>query len=77
MPTPNRYQGNGRAYPEGTIMGPYIMKGGRWKRLKEPTPGLSDLILTSTPSLKGPIWIGAAIALVIFVAALAALLLRV
>lgn len=36
MPKPNRYQGNGKLYPEGTVMGRYVMRRGHWVDVDSP-----------------------------------------
>lgn len=36
MPKPNRYQGNGKLYPEGSVMGRYVMKRGHWVDIDSP-----------------------------------------
>lgn len=36
MPKPNRYQGNGKVYPNGTRFGRYVMRNGHWVDFESP-----------------------------------------
>lgn len=55
MSKPNRYMGNGKVYPNGTVIGRYIMRNGHWidqdspaaRSPKETRKGLSGWLVSA------------------------------
>lgn len=56
MPKPNRYQANGKVYPNGTTMGRYVMRNGHW--IDKDAPAVTEKVKKAAKSSQRSLALG-------------------